>query len=208
MIRECELKIEQILLETIKSNNDGYIPEMDRKLKCKRKSKNDICIDVVNYLYMLTKVDIASVDGITGVSGVTAMAIYAEIGSNLSRFKNEKHFTSWLGLSPNNKISGGKIISSRIVKKKHYAGQVLRMAALSLRSNDGPLGDYYRKIRSVAGAPKAIVALARKIAVIYYRMMTDKTTYNPAALLEYHEKYKERKIKSLEKYLKKLKDAA
>jgi len=207
MIKECELKIEKIIKETIKMNNGDIVPKAE-KLERKNRYKNDVCFDVVNYLYVLTNVDIASVDGITGISGLTALSIYAEIGPNLHRFKNEKHFVSWLGLAPNNKISGGKIISSRVKKKKHYAGQVFRIAALSLRNNKGPLGDYYRKIRSVGGGPKAVVALARKLAIIYFCMMTNRTKYNPQSLIDYQEKYKERKIKSLEKQLKKLKEAA
>jgi transposase len=205
MIQECELKIEKILQETIMSQNGGVIPKMAKKLKRKSTYKNDICIDVVNYLYMLTMVDIASVEGITGISGVTALSIYAETGPDLSRFKDEKHFASWLGLAPNTKKSGGKVISSRVPKKKHYAGQVFRMAAMSMCHNKGPLGDYYRRIRSTAGKSKAIVAVARKLSVIYYRMLNDKTVYNPQALSDYQEKYNKRKIKNLEKYIEKLK---
>jgi len=208
MIRECELKIEKILQETIMSKNGGVVPKMAKKLKRKNTYKNDICFDVINYLYMLTMVDIASVEGITGISGVTALSIFAETGPDLSRFKNEKHFASWLGLAPNTKKSGGKIISSRVPKKKHYAGQIFRMAAMSMCHNKGPLGDYYRRIRSTAGKTKAIVAVARKLAVIYYRMMTDKTVYNPQLLSDYQEKYNKRKIKNLEKYLEKLKGMA
>jgi len=137
------------------------------------------------------------------------LGIFSEIGCDgLNRFKNEKHFTSWLGLAPNTKESGGKIISSRVPKKKHHAGQRFRMAAMGLRSNKGPLGDYYRKLRAVAGAQKAMVALARKLAVIYYRMMTDKSKYNPQTLINYQEKCKERKIKYHERCLKKLREAA
>jgi transposase len=204
MIQECELEIEKILQETIKSKNDGLIPEIEKR-KSKQSSKNNLCFDIVNYLYILTNVDIAGLNGITGISGLSALTIYAEIGPNMHRFENEKHFTSWLGLVPNNKISGGKIISSSVPKKKHNAGQAFRVAAMSMCNNKGPLGDYYRRIRSTAGGSKAIVALARKMAVIYYQMLTNKTTYNPQSLIEYQEKYKERKIKSLEKYLLKLK---
>jgi len=207
MIQECERKIEIILQETIKSKNDGVIPEMTKLIR-KDRFKNDICFDVINYLYILTKVDIASVDGITGISGITALSIYAEIGPNLHRFKNEKHFVSWLGLAPNNKISGGRIISSRVPKKKHHAGQLFRMASMSLSNNKGPLGDCYRRIRASAGKFKAVVALARKLAIIYYRMMTDKTKYNPLSLIEYQKKHNEQKIKRVEKYLKKLKGVA
>ena len=82
------------------------------------------------------------------------------------------------------------------------------MAAMSMRNNKGPLGDFYRRVRSVAGGAKATVALARKLAVIYYRMMTDKTAYNPQAMIDYQDKYRERKIKNLEKLLMKLKAEA
>ena len=86
------------------------------------------------------------------------------------------------------------------------AGQILRIAAVSLSNNKGLLGDYYRRIRSTAGKQKAVVALARKLAVIYYRMMVTKEQYNPQSLIGYQEKWKDRKIRSLEKYLNKLKE--
>ena len=207
IIKECDIEIGILLQEIIKSKNNGVMPQME-KLKRKPNYKKGMSVDVTNYLYALNGVDIASTNGITGISEITALTIYSEIGDNLERFKNEKHFTSWLNLAPNTKISGGKIISSRVPKKKHYAGQVFRMAAMSLCNNKGPLGDYYRRIRATSGHQKAIVALARKLAVIYYKMMTTKEKYNPQSLIDYQEKWRERKIKNVEKYLNKLKGAA
>jgi transposase len=206
-IKECDEKIGKILQEMIKSKNNGVMPKLG-KLKRKLNQKKGISIDVTNYLYQLNKVDIVSTGGITGISEITALTLYSEIGDNLHRFKDEKHFTSWLGLAPNTKISGGKIISSHVPKKKHWVGQAFRMAAMSLCNNKGPLGDYYRRIRAIAGHQKAIVALARKLAVIYYRMITTKEAYNPKSLIDYQEKWKERKIRNLEKYLSKLKESA
>ena len=207
MINQCDKKIETLLQEIIQSKNNGVMPELGT-LKRKQNYKNNISINVTYYLYALNGVDLVGKNGITGISEITALTIYSEVGNNLLRFKNEKHFTSWLGLAPNTKISGGKIISSRVPRKKHYAGQVFRMAAMSICNNSGPLGDYYRRIRSAAGKQKAIVALARKLATIYYRMMMTKEGYNPQYLVDYQEKWKERKIKKLEKYLDKLKGAA
>ena len=177
-------------------------------LKRKDNNKNDFAFDAANYLYRLNKVDIVGANGISGISEISALTIYSEIGDNLSRFKDEKHFTSWLGLAPNNKISGGKVINSHVPKKKHSAGQAFRMAAFGLCNKKNPLSDYYRRVRAKAGHPKALVALARKIAVIYYQMMTSKEAYNPQLMIDYQEKYKERKIKNLEKYLAKLKEAS
>ena len=207
MISECDKKIETLLQEIIKSKNNGIMPKLG-ELKRKRNYKSDIKVDITNYLYELNGVDIVSTGGINGISEITALTIYSEIGNNLHCFKNEKHFTSWLGLAPNTKISGGKIISSHVPKKKHWVGQAFRMAAMSLCNNKGPLGDYYRRIRAIAGHQKAIVALARKLAVIYYRMITTKEAYNPKSLIDYQEKWKERKIRNLEKYLSKLKESA
>lgn len=113
----------------------------------------------------------------------------------------EHHFTSWLNLVPNTKISGGKIISSRIRKKKHHAGQAFRIAANSLYNSKSPLGDYYRRIRAKAGAAKAVVATARKLAIIYYKMVSKKETFNPKALEVYQKKYNEKKINQLKKKL-------
>ena len=106
----------------------------------------------------------------------------SEVGTDMSKWKTEHHFTSWLGLAPNTKISGGKIISSRIMKKKHNAGQAFRIAANSLYNSKSPLGDYYRRIRAKAGAAKAVVATARKLAIIYYKMIANKEAFNPKAL--------------------------
>jgi len=207
MIDECDKKIETILQEIIKSKNNGIMPDLER-VKRKRNFKNNLSIKVTDYLCELNKVDIAGLNGIKGISEITALTLYSEVGSELSRFKNEKHFTSWLGLAPNTKVSGGKIISSRVPKKKQCAGQAFRMAAFGLCKSTGPLGDYYRRVRSTAGGRKAIVALARKLAVIYYRMITEKEAYNPQYLIDYQEKWKDRKIKNLEKYLHKLKHSA
>ena len=73
------------------------------------------------------------------------------------------------------------------------------MAAMSLKNNKVPLGDFYRRVRTYAGSPKAIVATARKLAVIYYRMMISQQAFNPVELVKSQEKYKEKKIKQLEK---------
>jgi transposase len=145
---------------------------------------------------------------ITGLSGLSVLTIYSEIGTDMSRWKTSKHFVAWLNLAPNTKISGGKIISSHVPKKKNYAGQVFRMAALGLRNNKGPLGDFYRRICAKHGAAVAIVACAHKLAIIYYNMMSSKQKYDPQKLAEFNKKHKEMKIKKLEKYLEKLKSTA
>lgn len=93
------------------------------------------------------------------------------------------------------------------MKKKHYTGQAFRMAANSLYHSKSPLGDYYRRIKAKAGAGKAVVATAHKLAIIYYKMVANKEEFNPKALVEYQQKYKEKKINQLKKKIASLEAA-
>ena len=138
---------------------------------------------------------------------MSALTLLSEVGNDMSKWPTEHHFTSWLGLAPNTKESGCKIISSRIMKKKGYAGQAFRMAANSLYNSQTVLGNYFRRIRAKAGPAKAIVATARKIAIIYYKMIAEQTEFNPECLLQYQEIHKKKRIKALEKQLDKLRAA-
>jgi transposase len=215
MIMECDKKIEVLLQESVKRKNNGVrlkngkkkaAPESKSKTSGKKsRCKGTISVFITDYLIELNGIDATT---IPGISELSALSIYSEVGADMSRWKNEKHFTSWLGLAPNTKISGGQIISSHVPKKKHYAGQAFRTAAMSLIGNKGPLGDYFRRIRAVAGPKKAIVALARKLAVIYYKMVVGKQCFDPKYLLEYQEKNKQRIVNKLEKRLERLKNAA
>lgn len=197
MIEECDKEIEKHLMEHIASVNDGILPVIDiKQVKRKRSGKKGVQFDVTNYLMQLLDVNITE---IFGISELSAMTILSETGTDMSKWKTEHHFTSWLGLAPNTKISGGKVISSKIMKKKHHAGQAFRLAANSLYNSKSPLGDYFRRIRAKAGAAKAVVATARKLAIIYYKMISRKETFNPKALEDYQKQYKQKKIRQLKK---------
>lgn len=194
MIRECDLEIEEQLIEQIASKNEGIIPQIQ---KIKQKSgKHKIPFNLTGYLNEMLGVDVTKV---VGISEISALGIMAEAGVDMTKWKNHNHFASWLGLAPNTKKSGGKIISSKVPKKKHYAGQAYRIAASSLYNSKSPLGDFYRRIRAKAGAGKAVVATARKLAIIYYEMVLKKEAFNPNALSEYQQKYKLKKINQLKK---------
>ena len=195
MIEECESEIEKQLVEQIASKNEGLIPDLP-KVKRKVSSKHKAPFNLTAYLKELLCVDVTEV---FGISELSALTILSEVGTDMSKWKTEHHFTSWLNLAPNTKISGGKIISSRIRKKKHHAGQAFRIAANSLYNSKNPLGDYYRRIRARAGAAKAVVATARKLAIIYYKMVSNKEAFNPKAMEVYQKKYKEHKINQLKK---------
>ena len=145
---------------------------------------------------------------IPGISDVSALEFLSEVGTDMSKWKSAKHFAAWLNLTPNTKITGGKIISSKLMKKKNKAGQYLRQAASSLKANKSPIGDYYRRMRGKLGGRGAILNTAHKLARIIYTMLKNNTEYSVGLVNDNQEKYKEDKIKKLEKQLARLKQVA
>src|SRR5665648_105437 len=203
MIEECDKEIEKQLIEQIASKNEGVIPDIPKSRR-KVSSKHKVPFNLTAYLKEILEVDVTEVFGISEISTLTMMS---EVGTDMTKWKTEHNFTSWLGLAPNTKISGGKVISSRIMKKKHSAGQAYRMAANSLYHSKSPLGDYYRRIKAKAGAGKAVVATARKLGIIYYKMVANKEAFNDKALEDYQQKYKQKKINQLKRKLQLLEAA-
>ena len=145
---------------------------------------------------------------IPGISEVTALEFLSEVGTDMSKWKSSKHFSAWLNVTPNTKITGGKAISSKMMTKDNKAGQSLRQAASCLSANKSPMGDYYRSIRSRIGGKGAVIATAHKMARIIYNMILKQTEYNEQMVVGNQEKVKEDKIKKLERLLDKLKQAA
>jgi len=203
-IRNCDSEIEKNLAAIVTHSRPEGILAINQRTKRKTNYKNRPGFNVTAYLKAIVGTDVTE---IVGISEISALEIFSETGFDLSKWKSDKYFTSWLGTAPNTKESNNKVISSRILKKKHHAGQAFRMAASSLYGSQSPIGDFYRRIRARAGAGKATVATARKIAVIFYHMVTEKTNFNPDMLLKSQQKYKDHKIKILEKQLAKLKAA-
>lgn len=176
------------------------------KVKVKRKTKNHPKYELADYLHRIHGVDVTQ---IYGISDTTALRIFSETGSDLSKWESEDQFVSWLRLCPNNKVSAGKLISSTVMKgKAGYASQAFRQAANSLSKSDHWLGDYFRRMRSKGGDKYAIIAVARKLAIIYYKMVRYKQVFKAVDVHEYREKHQAAKIKYLEKQLAKLKGVA
>ena len=109
---------------------------------------------------------------IYGIGEIAALEILCETGTDLSKWATEKHFVSWLNLCPNNRISGGKVISSTLLKKMpNIASQAFRHAANAVQRSDNWLGDYFRRMKAKGGNKYAIIATANKLATIYYKMV-------------------------------------
>jgi transposase len=138
--------------------------------------------------------DLSQIDGI-GPYG--ALQLIAEIGTDMSRWRTEKHFTAWLTLAPNNKSSGGRLLSSKTQPSANRAAAILRRAAMSLTRSATALGAYYRRLAYRLGQPKAITATARKLAILVYRVLRGEITYNDPGATAYLELHRTRLINGL-----------
>jgi transposase len=152
--------------------------------------------DLREELYRATGVDLTAIDGL---NVLTVQTLIAEVGSDMSRFATEAHFVSFLGLRPNNKISGGKVVGREKRKTKNRAGLALRFAAGTLLKSDTYLGAQYRRLRTKLGAPKARKAMANKLARIAYRMLKYREKYVDKGKEFYEQKYRQLQIRMLTK---------
>ena len=130
---------------------------------------------------------------IPGIGESTALTLFAELGPDLSRFPDAAHFASWLQLCPNNKITGGKIISSQTGPGSNRAAQALRWATQSLYRSPTALGEFFRRKRARLGTPKAVTATAHKMARIIYYLVTDHVAYDDR-LLDTHQRQDRKRL--------------
>jgi transposase len=201
-IKLLDQQIEQGLQHFIAPNNDGIIEPVSPSAKPKP-TKRKLSLDVPAYLNKIHGVDVTA---IYSISQYAALEMLAETGTNLSKWPTENHFVSWLNLCANNKISGKKLISSQMLKKKpNPASQAFRYAANSLQRSNHWLGDYFRRMKTKGGNKYAIVAAARKLAIIYYKMVRFKQPFQPFDNDEYKQKCQKAKIAYLERTLSRLK---
>jgi transposase len=156
-------------------------------------------VDMRQKLYEKFGVDLTSIEGIGSLTG---LVLLTEVGPNISRFRTEKHFCSWLGLCPDNRISGGKVLSSRTRRVVNRATDALRMAATTLERSQSALGGFYRRMKARLGAAEAVTATAHKLARIIYRLIKHGESYVRKGLEEYEKKFQERRLKALQRSAK------
>jgi len=202
---ECDEKIEEQLLAITAKHNNGDITGLKESAIKKHTRKNELNFNVRPYLRKILEINVTD---IYGFSDETALTLFAEAGSDLSCFVTGNRFASWIGIAPNNKISGGKIISSHLPKKKHGIKKALIQAANSLYRSNNAMGDCYRRLKSRIGPKAAKCAIARKMSIIYFNMVTKKEAFNIELFEQNQAKFKEKRIKFLENQLADLKQVA
>ena len=135
---------------------------------------NAPCFELRTPLHQLTGVDLSQIDGI---GPYNALRLLSEIGTDMTRWATDKHFTSWLTLAPKHKISGGRLLSSRTQPSANRAAALLRLVAMNLGRTQTALGAFYRRLAFRVGKAKAIIATARKLAILVYHTLKGDLVY-------------------------------
>jgi transposase len=202
-IAQCDLSIEKQLAKMADCTNPNQASEPTQQSQdsagCKprkRKPKDALELSLAGHLKRILGVDLTT---IPGLNILAVLNLLSEIGTNMAKWRNEKAFVSWMGLSPNNRISGQRVLSSRTRKVVNRAATTLRLAVMILGKTNTPLGSFYRRKRAQLGAPKAITATARKLGCLIYRLIKNGQGYKEPDVHTYELKYKDQILNSLRK---------
>jgi transposase len=187
-LAECDREIETQLKSL--QVHDGEPP----KSKKRSRPRNAPKFDLRTQLYRMCGVDLTRIDGI---DVTTALAVISETGADMSRFTTVGRFTSWLGLCPGTKITGGKVMSGKTKRVTNRAAQALKLAAAALRSSQSALGAYFRRMCARMDKPKAVTAAAHKLARLIYTMLTKGEEYTDRGQDYYEERYRQRVLRNM-----------
>lgn len=163
--------------------------------------KNQYHFNLKDYLHQLVGIDLTAIDGL---DENTVLTIISVTGLHMGKWPTAEHFSSWLNLAARPKKSGGKVLGHQRRFTNNPATQAFRMAAQSMWQNKGVLGHLYRRLSASKGSKKAIKAVARRLAVIFYHMVRKKISYDPKIVALDQEQIKARKIARLKKEAEKL----
>ena len=194
---EYETEIEATLKTLLPPRTEAIIIEK----KTKKARKNQYHFNLKEYLHSIVGVDLTEIDGL---DENTVLTIIAVVGLNMHKWPTADHFTSWLNLAARPKKSGGKTIGYQRRFSNNSATQAFRMAAQTMWQQKGTLGHLYRRLSHTKGTKKAIKAVARRLAVIFYNMVKKQTTYDPKIVALDEAKIRARKIARLQKEAEKL----
>jgi transposase len=191
---ECDQRLEQYLQQREDRSAGATLPEEKRKERLKKKKGNKPLFDLRTGLFRMTGTDLTRIDGI---DVMTAMTILSEAGWDMSKWKTEDHFVSWLRLCPDNRISGDKIIGKGRLPTNNRVSIALKMAASALRTSKTYLGAQFRRLRSRLDTPVAIKAMAAKLARLVYRMLRYGMKYVDQGAAFYEAQHRQLQIKHL-----------
>jgi transposase len=198
-IAECDTQTSAVLMRL----KNAATPPTKRLPPARHRDRtaNAPAFDARAALYAVLGVDLTQIHGL-GPS--LALKLVGECGTDLSAWPDAKHFTSWLCLAPSNKISGGKVLSSRTRRSGSRAAALLRLAAVTVGRTETALGAFYRRLSARVGKAKAVTATARKIATLFYNTLRHGMTYADPGASYYEERYGARVLGNLQRRAKSL----
>jgi transposase len=198
---ECDQRIEQYLEQREDRSAGASLPEETRKGRLKKKKGNKPQFDLRKGLFRMTGTDLTQIDGL---DVMTAMTILSEAGWDMSKWKTEDHFVSWLRLCPDNRISGDRVIGKGRLPTNNRVSTALRMAASTLRMSKTYLGAQFRRLKSRLDTPVAIKAMAAKLARLVYRMLRYGMKYVDRGAAFYEAQHRQLQVKHLKSKAAKL----
>jgi len=199
-VAECDRQLERYLQEMEDRSQGAPLPEEKRKDRLQKKG-NKPQFNLRQQLFRITGTDLTQIDGI---DVMTATTIFSEVGWDMIKWKDEDHFVSWLRLSPDNRISGDRIIGKGRLPTTNRVTVALKLAANNLRTSQSYLGAQFRRFRARLDTPVAIKAMAAKLARLIYRMIRYGTKYVDRGALFYEAQQRTRQIKHLKQKAAKL----
>ncbi len=190
-IAECDAEIEAILraLTAERPTPEAPLPAVRHA-----KGRNEPKFDARPALYTLLGADLTQIHGF---GPYTILRLVAECGDDMSKWPTAKHFASWLSLAPGNKVSGGRLLSSKTRRSANRAAVLLRIAAVNVGRTQTALGAFYRRLAARIGKAKAVTATARKLAVLFYNALRYGMAYADPGASYYEARYRHRVLDNL-----------
>lgn len=190
-------------LDTSFDEYTGTLPNQNTPKLKTRADKNSPNMNIEKYAHQIFGVNLNEIPGF----GRSALLNFiAEVGEGIKNFHSAKAFSKWLGFTPNNKATGGKIISKKTLKNKSALPNTFRLVANSIGNikNSNPLTNFFKRIAYRSSRMKAITATARKLSVIVYKMLKNKEEFQKEKLEQNVEKTKAFQIKKIKKNMAKM----
>lgn len=198
-ITECDQEIERLLEQLPDTVDPRDQPPPPPRYKPTKPPKNEVALpehDLRSELYRILGVDLTQIPGLRTPN---VHALLCELGWDLSAFPTSKHFASWLGFCPDNRLSGRRLLSAKTRKIPSRAAKIFRVAAMTLDRSDSHLGAFYRTMRSRLGAPKAITAAAHKLARIVYELLTTRQPYDESLHARHESQHRQKRVRRLQR---------
>jgi len=190
-IGDCDADIEAVLRQL---NKARAAPDKPLPAVRHAKGRNEPTFDARAALHTLLGADLTQIHGF---GAYTVLRLVGECGDDMRKWPTAKHFTSWLSLAPGNKISGGRLLSSKTRRSANRAAALLRLAAVNVGRTQTALGAFYRRLAARIGKAKAVTATARKLAVLFYNALRFGMQYVDPGMTAYEQRYRTRVVHNL-----------